>query len=382
MSNSNQQRPYEEENYPISPEIIYYAPNYFPIPDNYTIKTTWGRANNSCTIQCSIYYVEKKPHYLICFGDNLQYQVFQLNHHLMLLLNYTKRTAVSGVHLFGLQLKCINRNHKGRPRELKLHKESSKTTQIKRAKGLAKKEQVHFENTIKDFYNPKDRVFLKALDFTVENKEYHVKFGNENYVKKKQKLQSIAYVQDKLNSTIVQEGPSEKPYITDPLIIEQVINATGKDAYRSVKKILEYIIPSYVEKGILDPAIPTIYLRISGSENYPTLKVAANALTQELQELSNSDDILDNILHTEGSSQKTSPLWNYSSNTTIERHLLNKHNIIIPKVRKQTTLNFKCTDPWPAKEKFERDKAVVIWIRLDQIDNLFNIITRFKNREA
>jgi hypothetical protein len=70
MSNSNQQKPYEEENYPISPEIIYYgdrkfvyiviqegiyppavnyteAPNYFPIPDNYTIKTTWGRANNS-----------------------------------------------------------------------------------------------------------------------------------------------------------------------------------------------------------------------------------------------------------------------------------------------------------------------------------------------
>ncbi|EXX74123.1 hypothetical protein RirG_054050 [Rhizophagus irregularis DAOM 197198w] len=45
-----------------------------------------------------------------------------------------------------------------------------------------------------------------------------------------------------LNFTIVQEGPSEKPDITDPLIIEQVINATGKGAYRSVKKILEYII--------------------------------------------------------------------------------------------------------------------------------------------
>lgn len=192
---------------------------------------------------------------------------------------------------------------------MKLHKESSKTTQIKRAKGLAKKEQVHFENTIKDFYNPKDRVVLKAIDFTVENKEYHATFGDENYVKKKQKLQSIAYVQDveniprdayrhlaavesilpreyaisqtrqeinaymeelipinfiDLNSTIMQEGFLEEPDITDPLIIEQVINATGKGAYRSVKKILEYIIPSYVEKGILDPAIPIIHLRISG----------------------------------------------------------------------------------------------------------------------
>ncbi|PKY31957.1 hypothetical protein RhiirB3_449833 [Rhizophagus irregularis] len=297
---------------------------------------------------------EEKPHYLICFGDNLQYQVFSAQSpfdasvELHKIITPDRRTAVSGVHLFGLQLKCINRNRKGRPRELKLHKESSKTTQIKRAKGLAKKEQVHFENTIKDFYNPKDRVVLKAIDFTVENKEYHVTFGDENYVKKKQKLQSIAYVQDveniprdayrhlaavesilpreyaisqtrqeinaymeelipinfiDLNSTIMQEGFSEEPDITDPLIIEQVINATGKGAYRSVKKILEYIIPSYVEKGILDPAIPTIYLRISGdgqnvgkSENYPTLKVAANALTQELQELSNVGIVINNTL--------------------------------------------------------------------------------------
>ncbi|GBB95660.1 hypothetical protein RclHR1_02590005 [Rhizophagus clarus] len=48
-----------------------------------------------------------------------------------------------------------------------------------------------------------------------------------------------------------------------------------------------------------------------------------------------------------------------------ESTCMQKHNIIIPKVRKQTTLNFKCTDPWPTKEKLVRDKAVVIWI----IDN-------------
>jgi hypothetical protein len=50
-------------------------------------------------------------------------------------------------------LKCIDRNRKGRPRELKLNEESRKTTQIKRAKGLAKKEQIYFEDSIKDFYN-------------------------------------------------------------------------------------------------------------------------------------------------------------------------------------------------------------------------------------
>ena len=96
MSNSKQQRPCEHENYPISPEIIYYsdwkftyiivqeniypsatqlrytgALNYFPVPDYYIIKTTWGQSSNSQTIQYSIYYIEGEPHYLIYFRDNL-----------------------------------------------------------------------------------------------------------------------------------------------------------------------------------------------------------------------------------------------------------------------------------------------------------------------
>src|SRR2546423_12350645 len=96
----SQQKPYEQENYFVSPEIIYHcyrkfkyiviqegvylpvaqlhyteAPNYFPIPDNYIIQTTWGRTSNCRIIQCSIYYAEGIPHYLICFGDNFQYQV-------------------------------------------------------------------------------------------------------------------------------------------------------------------------------------------------------------------------------------------------------------------------------------------------------------------
>ncbi|PKK77600.1 hypothetical protein RhiirC2_808583 [Rhizophagus irregularis] len=336
MSNSKQQKPFEKENYPISSEIIYYDDRKFTY---------------------IVIQEEEKPHYLICFGDNLQYQVvsaqspFDASVELHKIITPDKKTAVSEVYLFGLQLKCIDRNHKGRPRELKLHEELSKTTQIKRAKGLAKKEQIHFENSIKDFYNPKDHVVLKTLDFTIENKEYHVTFEDDNSVKKKQKLQSMAYVQDieninacigelipinfiDLNSTIVQEGPLEEPDITNSLIIEQVVNATGNGAYRSVKKILEYIIPSYIKKGVLDPAIPTIHLRISGdgrnirrkvkhvmitvallddsmnlfkpdyhyttvlfpgTENYPTLKVAVNALIQELQKLSNNGMIINNI---------------------------------------------------------------------------------------
>ena len=37
---------------------------------------------------------------------------------------------------------------------------------------------------------------MKTLKFTVQNKEYHISFKKEDLTKKKQKLQSIAYVQD------------------------------------------------------------------------------------------------------------------------------------------------------------------------------------------
>ncbi|POG69680.1 hypothetical protein GLOIN_2v1479902 [Rhizophagus irregularis DAOM 181602=DAOM 197198] len=116
----------------------------------------------------------------------------------------------------------------------------------------------------------------------------------------------------------MQEGFSEESDITDPLIIDQVINATGKGAYRIVKKILEYIIPSYVEKGILDPAIPTIHLRISGDGLNVGRKVKLVMITiallddsinickpnyhyttilfPELQELSNVGIVINNTL--------------------------------------------------------------------------------------
>src|SRR4051812_30471725 len=176
-----------------------------------------------------------------------------------------KKTAVSGIHLFGLQLKCIDRNRKGKPRVLKLHDESSKSTQIKRSKGLAERVQVHFKNSTKDFYNSKDHVVLKSLEFTVQNKEYYSSFGEENPNKKKQKLQSIVRVQDvenvsrntyrhfaalesklpreyavsqtrqeidaymeelipinfiDLKNSVIIPDPTEEPDITDPIIVE------------------------------------------------------------------------------------------------------------------------------------------------------------------
>uniref|UniRef100_U9U4D8 Uncharacterized protein n=1 Tax=Rhizophagus irregularis (strain DAOM 181602 / DAOM 197198 / MUCL 43194) TaxID=747089 RepID=U9U4D8_RHIID len=112
-------------------------------------------------------------------------------------------------------------------------------------------------------------------------------------------------------------------------------SAIGKDAYRSIKKILKYIVPAYIQNEKLDPASPIIHLRISGDghnvrrkvkhvmitvallddsaklfepnyhytvvlfpgiENYSTLKIAADTLIRELQELSSIGMVIDNIV--------------------------------------------------------------------------------------
>ncbi|PKY30545.1 hypothetical protein RhiirB3_392656 [Rhizophagus irregularis] len=266
MSNSKQ-RPYEQENYPASPEIIYYGDQKF----SYTVIQEEGN-----------------PHYLICFGNNFQHQIvlvqsiFDAFIELHNIIISNKKTAVSGVHLYRLQLKCIDRNRKSKLWALKLHDESSKTTQIRHAKGLAKCVQINFKNSIQDYYNPKDRVVLKTLEFTVQNKDYYITFGEKNPNKQNQKLQSVEYAvsqtHQKIDVHIEQLIPinfvdltptiisnfSEESDITDLIIVEQVNSAISKDAYQSIKKILKYIIPAYIQNEKLDPTSPIIHLRISG----------------------------------------------------------------------------------------------------------------------
>ncbi|RIA85398.1 hypothetical protein C1645_830833 [Glomus cerebriforme] len=295
MSNSKQ-RPYEQENYPASPKITYYgdqkfdytiilegvyppvvqlkyteAPNYFPMPDNYIIKTTWGQA------------------------DNLQYQVvstqspFDASVELHKIIIPDKRTAISEVYLFGLQLKCIDRNHKGKSRKLKSHEKTSITTQIKHAKGLVKKEQMHFENSIKNFYNPKDCVILKTLDFTVENKEYHVSFEEEDYIKKKTKTE--------INGLCARFPVYIQKGRLDPTmpIIHLWISGDGRNVGRKVKHVMITVALLDDLTNLFKSNYYYTTVLFSGTENYSTLKIAASSFIEELQELiSNIGMIINN----------------------------------------------------------------------------------------
>ncbi|PKY49605.1 hypothetical protein RhiirA4_465665 [Rhizophagus irregularis] len=64
--------------------------------------------------------------------------IFDASVELYNIITPNKKTAISGVYFYELQLKCIDKNCKSKPWTLKLYDESSKTTQIRYAKDLAK----------------------------------------------------------------------------------------------------------------------------------------------------------------------------------------------------------------------------------------------------
>ncbi|CAB4407412.1 unnamed protein product [Rhizophagus irregularis] len=84
----------------------------YSIPHDYVIQTTWNQ--NTCTVQCSINYVNDKPTYVVKFGNNFSNQVVSskspsdattLFHNQ---INQGVNTRTSGVLLFGLHLEYIH----------------------------------------------------------------------------------------------------------------------------------------------------------------------------------------------------------------------------------------------------------------------------------
>ncbi|CAG8825696.1 21067_t:CDS:2, partial [Cetraspora pellucida] len=67
--------------------------------------------------------------------------------------------------------------------------------------------------------------------------------------------------------------------ISNTKIIELVTKSIGKGTYRPIKEILAYLIPVWLEKGIIKIDLPIIHIRISGDE------VALNILITDLNSI-------------------------------------------------------------------------------------------------
>lgn len=165
-----------------------------------------------------------------------------------------------------------------------------------------------FNKKISEAYNSDDIPRLESLSYSVKKHTYEINYGDNDKIKKKQKTELIAKTFDKQNISrnsyrdlcaiefylpsekliyqerqainkkmaqfipisiidIINKGQidqTEEADIDDEFIVQEVVNTVGKGGYRSIKNILQNLIPNLVQKGILKLHQPIVNLRISG----------------------------------------------------------------------------------------------------------------------
>lgn len=184
------------------------------------------------------------------------------------------------------------------------------STLEKRAKKIAERTQISFNNNVKEIYHESDKVMLKAIEFSLNEMDFQVNCGYEQE-KKNHQIQSIVkavdqgqisrcsyrnlaaaeynlprvgsvsdectaitnYMNQIIKISLVdikkinepeESIESEEADIVNLEIIQKVIDTMGIGIHRSAKDILRYIIPQLQKQQILKSSDPTIHLRVSG----------------------------------------------------------------------------------------------------------------------
>ncbi|CAG8598932.1 4870_t:CDS:2, partial [Diversispora eburnea] len=94
-------------------------------------------------------------------------------------------------------------------------------------------------------------------EYVISNKLIEI----TNYINQKIKFSLV----DMKEKDILENIEFEESNITDPEIVQEVLDTMGLGVCRSVKDILYYIISHLQRESILDLSNPIIHLRISGN---------------------------------------------------------------------------------------------------------------------
>ncbi|CAG8810495.1 14613_t:CDS:2, partial [Gigaspora margarita] len=289
-------------------------PNAYKIPDEYIVKTTYGKKEEK-TVTCSINYIENRPHYTIKFGSNSD-DFISSNHSPTTAANaYLKaynikkieyeqannpnissmsipNSKMNGIHLFGLHLKQLNRfreNLNDTARIYKPFKDLTRQMQIIRNKSMSNDLFLDFETRVHSNFNSQDKVELNELVFSVNNQSFRVIYNSQSL---DETIRQMAIIRAMDQQRITRDAYRVLTNISHDL-----------PPLRSIKDILAYLIPTMVAKKILDFSDPTINIRISvnifkpeshftliiypGVEKYSILQIAMKSLRAELEDIKN-----------------------------------------------------------------------------------------------
>ncbi|CAG8484225.1 24701_t:CDS:2 [Cetraspora pellucida] len=133
--------------YPYYPELHYtLPPKKYPIPNDYSVKTTWKHAENQQTVQCKIKYKNGQPEFQILYGTFFEFEVKSNtsvskaveNYEKAITRNSNKKGSLSGPLLFGLQLQKLRTVRELQARQhIKPAEQYSQKTLIRHAKEFA-----------------------------------------------------------------------------------------------------------------------------------------------------------------------------------------------------------------------------------------------------
>ncbi|GBC48166.1 hypothetical protein GLOIN_2v1783827 [Rhizophagus irregularis DAOM 181602=DAOM 197198] len=282
----------KEGTYPNKESLVYtLPPNKYRIPNNYIVETTWGRSTNQCTVQCHINYNDGKPIFQVWFGKCFEYRVSSVKTATdasnLFHKHYTsqKGTKTSGIYLFGLQLKILDktRDRKRCAHVLKQVNQCSNTTLTRCATSIGKQLLTEFNEKVPKFYNVEEIPVLENIQ--IESVVRALDEGNisRNPYRRLCAIEShlpregvVSKERQRINKEMAQLIPisivdinaqvdlSEDEDIEDENIAQEIIDAVGKGGHRNIKDILRYLVPDLIQKRILNPHHPVINLRISG----------------------------------------------------------------------------------------------------------------------
>ncbi|PKK58020.1 hypothetical protein RhiirC2_796984 [Rhizophagus irregularis] len=171
----------KEGTYPNKELLVYtLPPNKYRIPNNYIVETTCGGSTNQCTVQCHINYNNGKPIFQVLFRKCFEYRVSSV------------KTATDASNLF--------HKHYTSQKETKTSvNQCSNTTLTRRATSIGKQLLTEFNEKVPKFYNVKEIPGLENIRYSVKNCIFDIHYGDEDKIKKKQKIESVVRALDEGN---------------------------------------------------------------------------------------------------------------------------------------------------------------------------------------
>ncbi|RIB11247.1 hypothetical protein C2G38_2203949 [Gigaspora rosea] len=118
-------------------------------------------------------------------------------------INPNSKTKWAGILIFGLQLESVKkaRKAKNKNRELKSIENCYDSTIIKRAKKFGSQARELLESTSQNYYPKDDDISIKAIDYSINNYDFHIDFGKKDLIKTKQHQLAIVQALDKAKAS-------------------------------------------------------------------------------------------------------------------------------------------------------------------------------------